>query len=237
MSKRAKAGNPRKSVAYIRVSTEDQKLGPEAQRAAIESGAGREGVEVVAWHVDHASGAASIEERPGLLAALAGLRSHGAGLLLVAKRDRLARDVVVASMIEKAAISAGARVLSIDGVGNGDSPADAFMRTILDGAAAYERALIRARTKAALAVKKARGEKLGGRAPFGFKLASDGVHLEHEPHEQGVITRALELRRAGLRVSDIVRALANEGVRSRVGKPLIRTQVVNLLTANRTLGQ
>ena len=45
-------GNPLSAVAYLRVSTDEQKLGPEAQRAAIQSWANREGVSVVAWHTD-----------------------------------------------------------------------------------------------------------------------------------------------------------------------------------------
>ena len=47
----------------------------------------------------------------------------------------------------------GARLVSATGEGNGDSPADAFLRTVIDGAAQYERGLVRARTRAALAVK------------------------------------------------------------------------------------
>ena len=37
--------------------------------------------------------------------------------------------------------------------------------------------MIAARTKAALGVKKAKGEKMGGSIPFGFSLAADGIHL------------------------------------------------------------
>jgi hypothetical protein len=40
----------------------------------------------------------------------------------------------------------GARVVSASGEGNGDSPAEAFIRTVIDGAAQYEHGLIRART-------------------------------------------------------------------------------------------
>src|SRR5450432_2955744 len=97
-------GNPKIAIVYLRVSTEEQRLGPEAQRATIEAWSAREGVSVVAWCVDAGtSGAAAIEDRPALCEALAALREHGAGLLLVAKRDRIARDVVVAAAVERAA--------------------------------------------------------------------------------------------------------------------------------------
>src|ERR1019366_5979320 len=98
---------------------------------------------------------------------LAALREHGAGVLVVAKRDRIARDVVLTAGVEREAGRLGARVTSAAGEGNGSSPADGFMRTVIDGAAEYERALIRARTKAALAAKKAKGECVG-QVPYGF---------------------------------------------------------------------
>ncbi len=228
MSKRART-SPAVAVGYIRVSTSDRALGPEAQRAAIEAWAAREGVQVAAWHVDAGvSGASPIGDRPGLLGALAALRTHGAGVLAVAKRDRIARDVVVAASVERAAAAAGSRLVSVDGVGNGDAPADAFMRTVIDGAAAYERALIRARTKAALGVKKTRGER-AGTVPYGFRLAADGVRLEADDAEQGVLSAVRELRAAGASHRAIVATLAARGLVSRAGRPFAQTQVARML--------
>src|SRR5208283_5556733 len=136
MSKRVRTGSPLVAVAYIRVSKDDQKLGPEAQRASIEAWATREGVSVAAWHVDAGvCSVTAIDGRPALVAALASLREHGAGILVVAKRDRIARDVVLTAGVERAAAQSGAAVVSAAGEGNGSSPADAFMRTVIDGAA------------------------------------------------------------------------------------------------------
>ncbi|MBI4872598.1 MAG: recombinase family protein, partial [Candidatus Riflebacteria bacterium] len=144
-----RVGNPKLEVAYLRVSTDEQKLGPEAQRAAVESWADRERVTVAAWCEDcGVSGGSDLDARPGLVQAIAELRANQAGVLVIAKRDRLARDVYIAATIERAIGSCGARVACADGVANGDTPADAFLRTILDGAAEYERALNRARARA-----------------------------------------------------------------------------------------
>ncbi len=229
--KRIRAGEPSLAVAYLRVSTEDQHLGPEAQRAAITQWASRAGVTVAAWHTDAGvSGASELPDRPALAAALVDLAARGAGVLVIAKRDRLARDVVVAATIERAAARHGARVISADGVGNGDTPADQFMRTILDGAAAYERALIRARTRAALAAKRARGER-AGTVPWGYRAVEGGA-LVPEPAEQAVAARALALRAAGLSLRRIVAALAAEGLCSRAGRILGLTQVARLVRAS-----
>jgi DNA invertase Pin-like site-specific DNA recombinase len=229
-SRRPFSTNPRLAVAYVRVSTDDQRLGPEAQRAAIEQWAMREGVSVVAWHVDQGvSGGADLDQRPALLAALAALRSHGAAALVVAKRDRLARDVYVAVTIERAAQAAGARIVSADGTANGQSPADTFMRTVIDGAAQYERALIRARTRAALAAKRARGQRVGT-LPFGFSAASDGATLVPDAREQAVLADVRVLREAGLTVRAIAAALTARGVASaRTGRPYGKSQVHTML--------
>src|SRR5579859_1931426 len=113
MSKRVRSGSPLVAVAYIRVSKDDQKLGPEAQRASIETWAAREGVQVAAWHVDQGvCSVTPIDGRPGLVATLASLREHGAGILAVAKRDRIARDPALTAAVEGAAVAAGAVVRS-----------------------------------------------------------------------------------------------------------------------------
>lgn len=218
MAKRPAAGNPKIAIAYVRASVDDARLGPEAQRAAILSWATREGVTVAAWHVDQGvSGGADLADRPGLVAALGELRAVGAGLLVTHKRDRLARDVYIAGAIERAVASSGARVVCADGTANGDTPADAFMRSILDAAAAYERALIRARTRAALAAKKARGEMTGA-APYGWKVGEDGRSLVVDETEQAVLVAVRELFAAGLSLRAIVRALAARGLMSRKGR-------------------
>jgi Resolvase, N terminal domain len=71
MTKRTPAAtDPKIAVAYVRVSTEDQNLGPEAQRASIEAWAGRHGVTVAAWFTDKGvSGGKAVEDRPALLEA------------------------------------------------------------------------------------------------------------------------------------------------------------------------
>lgn len=217
-------------MGYVRVSTEEQHLGPEAQRAAITLWAQRGGLTVVSWHVDAGvSGARELDGRPALMSALADLAAHRAGVLAVARRDRLARDVVIAATIERAVMGRGARVVSADGVGNGDTPADQFMRTILDGAAAYERELIRARTRAALKAKRAKGERAGN-VPWGFAARPDG-RLDPHDVERAIVTRVLELRREGLSLRRIVLALEEESHACRSGKPLQLTQVARIARA------
>lgn len=227
MSKRA--SNAKLAVAYLRVSTEDQNLGPDAQRAAIEVWAVRNGVSVDSWHVDQGvSGGSPVDKRPGLLAAVDALRDSGAGVLVVAKRDRLARDIVIGAMIEQLVARQGGGIVSADGTGNGDGPADELMRNMVQAFAQYERALIRARTRAALSVKRSRGERTGG-VPYGMQLSADGKTLEADPGEQAVLEQVRFWRAAGLSTRAIVAECGRAGFLGRSGKPFGQTQIVRML--------
>lgn len=226
---RTASPDPRRAVAYVRVSTDDQHLGPDAQRAALAAWALRAGVEIVAWYEDRGvSGAAAIDRRPGLLAAFGALSENGAGLLAVAKRDRLARDPMVAAMAERLAERDGARIVSADGVGEGTDPAAALLRGMVDLFAAYERAMIRTRTVAALAQKKARGERTGA-VPVGCRVAADGRTLESDPAEAEIVAAVLRARAAGLSIRAIVAELAAAGMRTRRGGEIQSTQVARIL--------
>ena len=222
------------AVGYVRTSTEEQILGPEAQRAALAAWAVRTGAELVAVHDDRGvSGAAPLDKRPGLLAALADLKAKRAGVLIVAKRDRLARDPILAALVERMAERAGARVVSADGVGDGDGPEAQLMKRIIDAVAEYERALIKARTRAALAAKRARGEQTGT-VPFGYLAAKDGV-LEPDEREAAIVAAVLELRAAGLSVRGVAAELEARGLCNRVGRPVAPTQVARIIKRGRVI--
>lgn len=221
--------DPSRAIAYIRVSTDDQALGVDAQRKAIKDWANHENVEVVSEVIERGvSGGAPLEKRTGLLRAIDELEAHRAGRLVVSKRDRLARDVVINAMIERLAERVGAKVFSVDGSGNGDSPESQLMRSMISIFAAYERALIRARTRAALATKRERGEKTGGRLPFGYRLAKDGKTLIDNAAEQRVIKRIRKLRADGLSQAAIAQKLNDERTPAR-GKRWHVTTIARLL--------
>jgi DNA invertase Pin-like site-specific DNA recombinase len=205
------------AIAYLRVSTDDQELGPVAQREAITRWCEGEGLDIVGVYEDRGvSGAAPLDKRTGLMAAIGALAEHGATALVVAKRDRLARDTLAAAMIERLTEKAGARVLCVGGVGNDDSPEGLLMRRMVDAFAEYERAMIRARIKAAMAVKKGRRELVGA-VPYGYQLADDGVHLEPDPREQRVIAKVQEYRRQGLSLRRVGERMAKQGIAPRSG--------------------
>lgn len=210
------------SVAYLRVSTEEQAesgLGLDAQRASVTAAATRLGLGVRAVHVDAGvSGSLSITARPVLLDAVLSLRRGD--VLLVAKRDRLGRNMIEVAMIERAIAARGARIVSAAGEGSDtDEPHNWMLRRMVDMFAEYERLLTVARTKAALAAKRARGER-AGQLPLGFQLAEDREHLEPAPVEQRLVARMRTLQAAGWSYRAIAAALCAEGWTTRRGTPM-----------------
>jgi DNA invertase Pin-like site-specific DNA recombinase len=213
-----------RAIGYRRVSTTEQGLGLEAQQSAIDAAVVRLGLSLGATFTDAGlSGGLPLEQRPGLLAALDGLRKGDT--LMVAKRDRLGRDVLNVALIARLVERKSARIVSAAGEGtDADDPASMLMRQIIDVFSQYERAIIRARTKSALAVKKARGERVGG-IPFGSRLAADGHALEPDPTEQRALAVLKELRGAGATYREIATELNRQGFRSRTGGPFVRQSV------------
>lgn len=240
MSRRPlRKGDPRLAVGYVRVSTGDQALGVEAQAAAVQSWAAREGLQLLAVFVDRLSGATPVADRPGLQAALAFLSSSRSGVLASSTRCRLARSPAVADSLESAVSGLGARVRTSDGASDddADSTTGLINRGMRDIIAAVERAEIRRRTREALDRKRARGELVGG-VPYGFRVVDDGrvskvsgrpAGLEPVESEQAVIRQVVSLRDSGLGSFAICSRLTQLGVLSRSGKPFSQPQIVRIL--------
>lgn len=162
-------------VTYYRVSTQRQGqsgLGLEAQRSAVQ--AFLAGKEIIAEFTEIESGRKN--NRPQLAAALA-LAKKQKATLVIAKLDRLARNVhFISGLLESNVQFVAADMPEAD-------------RTFLQMAAVFaewEARKISERTKLALAEAKLRGTKLGSPTPHigskaGLKVISDrcNVYLEN----------------------------------------------------------
>lgn len=140
-------------ISYLRVSTDQQGksgLGLEAQRRAVEAFAEAGGFEVVAEfvEVETGKGADALDRRPKLAAALAAARKAKCAVV-VAKLDRLSRDVAFI-----AGLMAQRVPFLVAELGEGVDP---FVLHLYAALAEKERAMISARTKAALAGKVGTG--------------------------------------------------------------------------------
>jgi DNA invertase Pin-like site-specific DNA recombinase len=220
------------AIGYLRVSTDKQGrsgLGLDAQRVAIREFAEREGFGPLRWFTDVETGAGvdALERRPNLAAALRAA-TKGRCPVLVAKLDRLSRDVhfisgLMAQRVEFIVTELGRQ-------------SDPFILHLFAALAEKERALISERTRAGLAAAKRRGVKLGN---------PDAKSLGRAGRKGARVNRELAQERAEALRWSIEAALREAGCLRRAAD-LLNTKAVlspgggrwtasNLLTAARRL--
>jgi DNA invertase Pin-like site-specific DNA recombinase len=216
-------------VTYLRVSTERQGqsgLGLEAQRAAVAAHVLGRG-EVVAEFVEVESGKRA--DRPQLALALAEAKRAGA-VLLIAKLDRLARNVAfIANLLES-----GVEVTAAD-----MPEANRFLLHVMAAVAEHEAQAISDRTKAALAAAKARGVKLGWsnpeRASEQSQAAKKGAAVNKAralAHAANVLPVVEQIRAGGASLHRIAEELNARGIKTARGGKWHATTVRNILTAS-----
>ena len=221
-----------RAIIYTRVSTNEQVesgLGLEAQMNACLAKAKELGASETLPFTDAGiSGSAEIANRPGLTAALACVKRGD--VVIVAKRDRVARDMFLSLTVERLIKTRKATFVSVAGEGSTDDLSGLMQRRMFDLFAEVEREMIRSRTKQALGVKKSRSERVGT-IPFGYQLSTDGIHLEANPKEQDIITLVLSLREGGLSFRQIVAHLNTEHIPTRTGNSWKLPSVFNIAKA------
>jgi DNA invertase Pin-like site-specific DNA recombinase len=215
------------AIAYYRVSTQRQGrsgLGIEAQRAAVARFAEAEQIELIDEHVEveTGKGADALERRPQLAAALAEARKSRCPIL-VAKLDRLSRDVHFISGLMAHRVPFIVAELGAD--------ADPFMLHLYAALAEKERALISARTKAALAAKKAQGVQLGNpRASEAAAKAQAAHRASADRFATNILPIIDSIRAAGITsYAGIAEALNSRGVHTARGGRWHATSVRNII--------
>src|SRR4051812_7548952 len=157
-------------VAYLRTSKGDQKLGIDAQEAAVARIARDRDGEVVRRYMEHESGGNN--DRPELDRAIRHARRVGA-ILVVAKLDRLARDSGFLMRLYDGDVPLVFGDLpEVDG-----SAASRLMVQMMANIAEYERRRIGERTREALAQLKARGVVLGTPRNLTPEARAEGTRL------------------------------------------------------------
>jgi len=208
------------AAGYLRVSTADQAdsgLGLDAQRAAVERAAAREGLTIAGWFTDAGvSGTVAPDNRPGMAAALETLADHGAGVLVAAKLDRVSRSTVDGLQLAERAQREGWRMVTADGFDSGDdSPVSRLMFSIQASVSQWERDTIAMRTREALAALKARGVQLG----HPTTLSDD------------VLTRIITELSEGRSLRAIGQGLEADGIRTASGRERWHPQTVKQAAA------
>ncbi len=224
-----------KIVAYYRVSTKKQGksgLGLDGQKEAVADYSRRNSCKLLTEYLEVETGKS--KSRPELLKAIAHAKRSKAKLV-VAKLDRLARNVAFTSALMES---------NIDFLACDNPHANKFTIHILAAVAEHEAEQISQRTKVALAAAKKRGVKLGSSRPGHWKgkehqrqaglkkarTAAARVHRETFDDEYADLFPVVrELRDDGKSLQAIADELNDMGHTTRRGKCWNRMQVSRVL--------
>lgn len=205
----------RPAIGYIRVSTAKQGrsgLGLEGQQAALQRFAEAEGYRFVETFVETESAKHGDDHRPELVKALERARKAKAPII-VAKLDRLSRDVHYISGLMKHRVPFVVTELGID--------TDPFMLHIYAALAEKERRMISERTKAALRAAKARGVVLGG-------MTSKSLEYQRQARERAEQLRDVFTELGDLSARKTAEVLNARGIPTPEGGKWYATQVIRV---------
>jgi DNA invertase Pin-like site-specific DNA recombinase len=218
-----------KVVAYFRTSTDDQRLGIDAQRETVGRIAADRTCTVAREFVEHESGGNN--GRCELDKAIRYARRIDA-FLVVAKLDRLSRDATfLMRLVDGNVPIIFGDLPEIDG-----SAASRMMVQMLATFAEFERRRIGERTKEALAALKRQGKRLGTPANLKPEHRRKGARNAAVARARcaveemaDVATIAAEMRSQGLKDGQIATRLNDEGIVTRRGKDWHAIQVKRML--------
>lgn len=207
----------RRSIAYVRVSTQDQAaegVSLSAQEARIAAYCAAMGWPVSETVRDAGESAKSLK-RPGIGSVLDAVRRGLVERIVVAKLDRLTRSVRdLADLIDLCA-KHDVALVSVGETLDTSTAAGRMVVNMLGVVAAWEREVIGERTASALAHKRRNGCAYG---PVAFGYRRHGDALLTDAREQAVLADALRMDRQGASFREIGAMLTNRGVMPHRGK-------------------
>jgi DNA invertase Pin-like site-specific DNA recombinase len=221
-----------KVVVYRRTSTRNQHLGLDVQERDIAGYLAMTGAQRLNTYEEQESGKIRSGERPELAKAIAECKAMKA-TLLCGKVDRMGRKRAdLLTLIDESGVK----------VAFADEPHASSLSIGIKAIVAHEEGeAISARTKAALAVAKAKGVKLGNplgaktfeayRAEFGNKAAREGASRAADEFASNLHSYVVAMIGQGMSNAKIAAALNDKGVPTRrEGAKWYETSVKNLRT-------
>lgn len=215
-------------VSYLRVSTQRQGssgLGLEAQRAAVEEFCARNGLKLSREFQEIETGTGK-RDRPVLREAL-GYAKRSKAVLLIAKLDRLARNVAFIANLMESGVDFRACDLP---------EANRLLLHIMAAVAEAEAKAISDRTIAALKVAKERGTPLGAMNPASRNLTPDAslrgaqtTSTKARKAFAALLPLIIQLRAQGQSLARIAERLNSDGHRTQQGAVFTAVQIKRIL--------
>jgi len=218
-----------KYVVYYRVSSKQQGtsgLGLEAQKTAVEKYLSEHKAEEIPPSFTEVESGKN-NNRPELRKAINRCKEVRA-TLLIARLDRLARNVAFIFHLKEELQAAGVDFVALD-----LPDANTLTLGIMASMAQHEREIISQRTKAGLAEARRRGKKLGSPQNLTDEARKKAhASISRKAREDQTVRHAWHFikprREQGMSFQQIADELNREGYRTRTGKEFFAQQVYNI---------
>lgn len=224
-------------VAYIRVSTDGQcgedKFGLDVQREQITEYCARNDMNILKWFMDE--GESGAKERPGFDEIVYGDVSNPPyEAVIVAKSDRVARDINIYYYYKMLLIKKDVKLISIaedfGQFGVFANMLEAFTLCVAE----MERENITKRTSSGRKVKASKGGYSGGRPPYGYSPLNGKLVIV--PEEAEVVRYIIGAKDRGVTYQAICDKLNAEGKTNRSGSKF-SISTVQVIVENKPLYQ
>ena len=217
------------AIGYCRVSTRgqaDRGVSLSVQKKAIRDFAANEGLDLTAMIIVDESGYGM--NHPGIKRLVKIIKQRRVEAVLVYSLDRLARSLARQNELLNICKQAGVDLVVITQPLDLETAMGKLSANVNGSFNQYWCDFISERTRAALKLKKSRGERLGN-VPYGFRVGSDGKHIEKDAAEQRVLSYVRWLRNHGYSLRKMAARLNAKGYRTRAGFEWRHEYINNLI--------
>jgi DNA invertase Pin-like site-specific DNA recombinase len=220
---------PKNAAVYLRVSTEEQSKhwGVQAQLSSCKKYCRENKLAIPAVYTDIISGGTS--NRPGFQQMLIDAKQKSFSMIVVAKLDRLARDLYLQIGTIEVLRGHGVGVVSVaEPLGAGDEASNTLIRNIFGSFGQYEKDKIKGRLRGGALAKAREGKYAGGRPPYGYMTSSKKT-LIPDVAKIDVIRKVFSLNSRKYSLSEIADELNGQGWVTTTGKPWRKQAVDRIL--------
>jgi DNA invertase Pin-like site-specific DNA recombinase len=232
-SRTRKPAADRRTIAYVRASTEDQAttgVSLDAQEARVGAYCTAMGWDVSEVVRDAGESAKSLK-RPGIAQTLERVRAGAVERIVVAKLDRLTRSIRDLSDLIDLCAKHDVALVSVGETLDTSSAAGRMIVNMLGVVGQWEREAIAERTSTALSHKRRSGLAYAT-TPFGYRREGDA--LLPDAFEQKALREAMRMDSAGASFREIARFLTDLGAKPHRGKAWYASSVRAILRSRMT---
>lgn len=211
-----------KAVGYPRVSSDSQVdgYGLDAQERTIRGYANANGYSIAAdaiFREEGVRGKTDDDHRDAFKAMLAYIDVNGVTTVIVAKLDRVARDLMVQETIIGKLRLRGVKLISVAEPDLcSDDPTRVMLRQFMGAIAQWDAAMISRRLKSGRIERAHKGERAVGARPYGYRTVKDDHNKRttvKDDVQAETIRYIFQARKRGLSLRAIAGALNEQGVK------------------------